>query len=151
MKELPSGLMRVLKEHHVNLEDGSLLTLALTHKSWANEQRNEHQGDNERLEFLGDAVVGLAIGEKLYNTFPTVPEGDLARMRAAIVCEPSLAQAGERLGLGQALRLSVGEEKSGGRKRASLLANAYEAVIGAVFFDVGMGYCATNCVILSFS
>ncbi len=135
--KFPAEVIRILGELNVDPGDGGLLTRALTHRSWVHERSRSKLTDNERLEFLGDAVVELAVSEYLYNAFPAAPEGDLARMRASVVKEGSLAACGRRLGLGDALRLGVGEAKSGGRTRDSLLADSYEAVIGAIYLDHG--------------
>jgi|LFRM01.1.fsa_nt_gb ribonuclease-3 len=116
----------------------SLLRLALTHTSFANETHDETYGDNERLELLGDAVLSLIITEELYQRLEDAPEGHLARLRSAIVCEPSLACAARRLGLGQVLLLGKGEAKSGGRHRSSTLCDAFEAVVGALYLDGGL-------------
>ncbi|MDH3704640.1 MAG: ribonuclease III [Acidimicrobiia bacterium] len=116
--------------------DRSLLTLALTHRSWC----AEHTGDqpNERLEFLGDAVLGVAVTHELYRRYPDRAEGELAKMRAAIVNAATLAEVAESLDLGSGLRLGRGEHDSGGRDKASILADAMEAVIGAVHLDGGV-------------
>lgn len=137
MKPLPAELMQRLNTLDVHLNDTGLLELALTHKSWAHERSKRSLQHNERLEFLGDAILELIISEHLYTHHPHAPEGDLARMRAAIVCETSLARAARRLGIGRALRLGVGEDRTGGRQRPSLLANAYEALVGAVYLGSG--------------
>jgi ribonuclease-3 len=114
-----------------------LLRQALTHSSYANEgQRRE--AHNERLEFLGDSVLQLVVTEWLYQANPTWPEGRLSQARAAIVCEPTLAEAAERLQVGSHLYLGRGEERSGGRRKASLLADAVEAIIGAIYLDGGL-------------
>ncbi|MGI6082180.1 MAG: ribonuclease III [Limnochordia bacterium] len=112
-----------------------LLTMALTHKSYV----AEHPGavDNERLEFLGDAVIELAYTDYLYHTYPQRSEGELSAARAAAVSEPSLARFARGLGLGSHIRLGRGEEMSGGRQRDSLLADAFEAVVGAVYLEHG--------------
>lgn len=114
-----------------------LLETALTHASYAHEA-GEAVAHNERLEFLGDAVLGVAVADLLYRRYPQAPEGDLSRMRAALVCAPTLARVARRLGLGQFLRLGHGEEASGGRDRTSVLAGALEAVIGAVYLQHGL-------------
>lgn len=137
MKELPSGLKRILDELGIDLGMGELLQRALTHASWAHEQADPAAADNERLEFLGDAVVGLAVSEHLFTRFPDLSEGDLARMRAAVVKEGSLAAAARRLGLGEALRMGRGAERTGGRQRDSVLADAFEAVMGGVYLTCG--------------
>lgn len=111
-----------------------ILVIALTHSSHA----YEHGGlDNERLEFLGDAVVGQAITAALYHRFPDLPEGELAKRRASIVSTTALAEVARSINLGQYLRLGRGEELTGGRDKPSLLADALEAVLGAVFLDKG--------------
>jgi ribonuclease-3 len=112
-----------------------LLALALTHRSFA----YEHGGlpTNERLEFLGDSVLGLVVSESLYRRYPDLPEGQLARLRAAVVNARALAGIGRTLGLGQHLRLGRGEESTGGRDRASILADTVEALFGAVFLEHG--------------
>jgi ribonuclease-3 len=113
-----------------------LLELALTHRSWANEQgRSEHY---ERIEFLGDAVLGLVAAEWLYERHPDLPEGDLSKRKAHLVSKTALSPWAVRLGLGEVLRLGVGEERSGGRAKASLLADSLEAVFGAVYLDGGL-------------
>jgi ribonuclease-3 len=108
------------------------LTRALTHPSYAVEHPDVG-GNNQRLEYLGDAVVDLAVGDWLYHEHPDWPEGELTKARAALVCEASLAAAARRLGIGDALFLGHGEEATGGRERPSNLADAFEAIIGAVF------------------
>ena len=114
-----------------------LLQRALTHSSYANEHPEEGGADNERLEFLGDAVLELASSTYLYNRYPDKEEGEMTRLRASMVCEPSLAFCARRIDLGEALRMGRGEEKSGGRERDSILSDALEAVIGAVYLDGG--------------
>lgn len=113
-----------------------LLELALTHRSHANERgTNAHY---ERLEFLGDAVVGLIAGEWLYENFPDVQEGELSRLKSSLVSATALGAVARELGLGGILRLGVGEERSGGREKSSLLADSMEAVFGALFLDGGL-------------
>jgi len=111
---------------------------ALTHKSYVNEHRDEGWEENERLEFLGDAVIDLVVSEYLMSRFPLAREGDLSKLRAAVVDEAGLAAMGRALGLGALLRLGRGEELTGGREKASLLADTMEAVIAAVFLDGGL-------------
>ena len=118
--------------------DRELLAEALNHSSYANEHRNDGAASNERLEFLGDSVLGFVTAEYLYARHPDMPEGDLTRIRAALVCEKSLHEAAVSLGLGDHLRLGKGEELGGGRKRPSILADAMEAVFAAVYLDGGM-------------
>ncbi len=114
-----------------------LLSTALTHRSWVNEHPRPDQEDNERLEFLGDAVLDLCASDLLIEHFPDFDEGTLSKMRARLVNEKPLAAWALRLGLGEALLLGRGEESSGGRAKESLLANALEAVIAAVYLDAG--------------
>lgn len=109
---------------------------ALTHRSWC----AEHPGDesNERLEFLGDAVLGVVVTDHLFLAFPDLPEGQLAKARAAVVSSTTLAEVGRELGVGLDLRLGKGEDASGGREKASILADAVEAVLGAMYLDGGL-------------
>ena len=116
----------------------SLLQNALTHSSYANERWHNSLLSNERLEFLGDSVLGMLVAEYLYQNFPNRPEGELTRMRADMVCEQTLAAAANRIGLGTHLLLGHGEEQGGGRNRNSILADAMESVIAACFLDGGM-------------
>ena len=116
----------------------SLLQNALTHSSYANERWHNSLLSNERLEFLGDSVLGMLVADYLYRTFPNRPEGELTRMRADMVCEQTLAAAANRIGLGSHLLLGHGEEQGGGRNRNSILADAMESVIAACFLDGGM-------------
>jgi ribonuclease III, bacterial len=117
--------------------DASLCETALTHKSWMNESQEAERTDNERLEFLGDAVLALVTSDLLMRRFPEQPEGDLSKARAAIVNEAGLARVAEVLALGQWIFLGRGEEQAGGRQKRSLLANTFEALIGAVYLDGG--------------
>ena len=116
----------------------SLLQNALTHSSYANERWHNSLLSNERLEFLGDSVLGMLVAEYLYGTFPDRPEGELTRMRADMVCEHTLATVANRIGLGEHLLLGHGEERLGGRSRESILADATESVIAASFLDGGL-------------
>lgn len=115
-----------------------LLVNALTHSSYANENRTEGIPSNERLEFLGDSVLGFAAARHLYAVEPSMPEGKMTRLRAELVCEHSLYGVAKDIDLGTYLRIGHGEEKSGGRQRASILADAVEAVIAAIFLDGGI-------------
>jgi len=117
-------------------EDQSLLLRALTHRSYANEAVGVVR-DNQRLEFLGDAVLGLVIAEALFEAHPDYQEGGLSKCKAQLVCESTLASIARRLQLGDYLRLGRGEEASGGREKSSVLADAYEAVVAAVHLDGG--------------
>ena len=116
----------------------TLLQNALTHSSYANERWHNSLLSNERLEFLGDSILGMVVAEHLYKQFPDRPEGELTKMRADMVCETSLAAIAEKIGLGQHLLLGHGEDRLGGRSRASILADAVESVIAASFLDGGM-------------
>lgn len=114
-----------------------LLRNALTHSSYINEGKSAQIENNERLEFLGDAMLDAVISDYLYKRLNRVEEGDLTKLRAVIVCERSLAAYGMKVSIGNYLRLGKGEENSGGRKRGSILADAMEAVIGAIYLDGG--------------
>ena len=116
----------------------TLLQNALSHSSYANERWHDSLKSNERLEFLGDSVLGMLVADHLYRTFPGRPEGELTRMRADMVCEKTLAKVANQLGLGQHLLLGRGEELGGGRNRESILADAVESVIAACYLDGGM-------------
>ena len=116
----------------------SLLQNALTHSSYANERWHNGLMSNERLEFLGDSVLGMLVAEHLYRSFPDRLEGELTRMRADMVCENALAEIARQIGLGQHLLLGKGEESNGGRSRGSILADAVESVIAACYLDGGM-------------
>lgn len=114
-----------------------LLRQALTHSSYANEHRMKKLSDNERLEFLGDAVLEIVTSDFLYHEHTDVPEGELTRVRASIVCEQTLAFCTRALNLGDYLFLGKGEDQTGGRKRKSILSDAFEAIIGAIYLDGG--------------
>ena len=118
-------------------EDKTLLKQAMTHSSYANEHRAQHMKDNERLEFLGDAVLEVISSEFLFKEYPEMPEGDLTKLRASIVCEPTLALCARDLNLGEYLLLGKGEERTGGRGRDSIVSDAMEAFIGAIYLDGG--------------
>ncbi len=117
--------------------DKELLKRAMTHSSYLNEHRRERLKCNERLEFLGDAVLELTVSEALYKWYPKKPEGELTRLRASIVCEPTLALCAKEINLGEYLLLGNGEENGGGRGRASVTSDAMEALIGAIYIDGG--------------
>ncbi|MCI5624733.1 MAG: ribonuclease III [Clostridiales bacterium] len=119
-------------------QDKSLLENALTHSSCANESKGRLHS-NERLEFLGDSILGMVVAEHLYRNHPDLPEGELTRTRAALVCEESLVEVAHDLGLGDYLKLGKGEEAGGGRTRPSIRADAVEAVLAAVYLDGGIG------------
>ena len=119
-------------------QNRQLLDNALTHSSWANESKNKLPS-NERLEFLGDSILGMVVADHLYRNHPDLPEGDLTRVRAALVCEESLVEVARELDLGEHLRLGKGEEAGGGRNRPSIRADAVEALLAAVYLDGGIG------------
>lgn len=119
--------------------DPSLLENALTHSSYAHENQGVH--DNERLEFLGDSVLSVIVSDYLYNNFSSFPEGDLTRLRAFLVCEDSLYGFAKKIDLGSALRLGKGEDHNGGRDRKSILSDAFEAVLAAMYLDSDMETC----------
>ena len=127
-------------EQHLDytFHDLRLLRAALYHSSYANEHRAQSVSSNERLEFLGDAVLGFVSADYLYGKHPDLPEGELTRIRAALVCEDSLHEVAQRLHLGDFLMLGKGEESGGGRHRPSILADAVEAVLAAVYLDGGI-------------
>ena len=131
MEELEKKLNYSFRNH-------ALLEEALCHSSYANEHRAEHLNSNERLEVLGDSVLGFVTAEFLFAQHPDLPEGDLTRIRAALVCEQSLYEVAGKLNLGAYLRLGRGEESGGGRTRTSILADAVEAVFAAVYLDGGI-------------
>ncbi|HEY2858261.1 MAG TPA: ribonuclease III [Terracidiphilus sp.] len=118
--------------------DPDLLVRALTHRSLANEQAATHPADNERLEFLGDAVLGLMVAEAMFLHYPDWSEGELTRVRAQLVSRQHMAEVASALNLGKHLRLSRGEDRSGLRRKATVLSNSMEAVLGAVFLDGGL-------------
>ena len=125
-------LAELEKKLQYTFRDKELLRTALTHSSYA----NEHKGKavcNERLEFLGDAVLGVVVADYLYLHFPDMPEGELTKKRAALVCEKALSGFSRQLGLGEYLRLSRGEQHSGGKDRSSILCEVFEAVIAAIY------------------
>lgn len=122
-----------------SFRDVALLDEALTHKSHVNELKHKHRKHNERLEFLGDAVLTLVVSERLAQIFPESPEGELSKLKARLVSEASLASAARRLDLSALLRLGRGEELTLGREKPSLLANAMEAIVAAVYLDGGLG------------
>lgn len=126
------------KKLNYTFRNPALLSEALSHSSYANEHRASHLNSNERLEFLGDSVLGFVTAEFLFTQHPDLPEGDLTRIRAALVCEQSLYEVAKKLGLGRYLKLGRGEEAGGGRERTSILADATEAVFAAVYLDGGI-------------
>jgi ribonuclease-3 len=135
--DFESVLKRIEAELGHPFRNPALLRDALTHRSFANEKPERAPADNERLEFLGDSLVGVAVATMLFERFATAAEGELTRRRAELVREASLAAIGRELGLGDALRLGKGEERQGGREKPRLLASALEACFGAVLTDAG--------------
>lgn len=131
LKQLQAGL-------DIRFEDQAILRQAFTHSSFVNENRLPGNRDNERLEFLGDAVLELTVSEYLYHLFPDRSEGELTKLRASIVCEPSLVTFAEDLQFGRYVLLGKGEELTGGRTRPALLADVFESFVGALFLDQGL-------------
>lgn len=125
----------------ITFKDPKLLKTALTHRSYLNEHRGMHLENNERLEFLGDAVLELIISSELFKKYPKKPEGELTAIRSALVRTESLAQESRLLGIGEHILMSKGEEVSGGKDKDFILANLYEAVLGAIYLDQGIEVC----------
>lgn len=138
MVSAPTDLTSVQERAGVRFCDKDLLRTALTHPSYANEHPEEDAGTNERLEFLGDAVLGLIVAADLYDRFPEEGEGRLTEWRARLVMGTTLARVARSLGLGDGLRLGRGEESTGGREREGNLARVYESVLGALLLDRGL-------------
>ena len=136
---MPAKLSELEKRLGHSFGSIELLERALAHSSWANEQsaRNAGETDNERLEFVGDSVIGLVIVEELYRQNPEITEGGLSLMKHSLVRMDALAAVAERLKIGDHVRLSLGEEKIGGRRNPAILADAFEAVVAAIFLDGG--------------
>jgi ribonuclease-3 len=145
-KKRTDALGKLSEKLGVKFTDVSVLHQALTHTSYANECKKTTILHNERLEFLGDAVLDLVVSEYLFCQFPNLPEGDLTKSRAVIVCEPTLARCASEIGIGEYLYLGKGEASSGGRERVSILADAFEAIIGAIYLDSGFAN-ATNFIL----
>ncbi len=119
-------------------EDIKLLEEALTHSSYSNERRKEARSNNERLEFLGDSVLGIVISDYLFKNFQEMPEGELTKVRSKIVCETTLGECSRAIGLGAFMFFGKGEEMTGGRDRTSILADAYESLIASIYMDGGL-------------
>lgn len=136
-------LVQLQQRLGITWDNPKLLHQALTHSSCAHENRRKGLTHNQRLEFLGDAVLELVISEHLYHMFPESSEGELTKLRAAVVCEPSLVKVSRDLALGLSLRMGRGEERSGGRDRPSILADAFEALLGAIYLDKGLAVVRT--------
>jgi len=136
MEERP--MYELEKKLGYQFKDRALLNTAMSHSSYANESRGSSHESNERLEFLGDAVLGQVVAAHLFLSYPDMPEGQMTRLRAELVCEQSLHSVALRLELGKYLKLGRGEENSGGRQRPSILADSVEALIAAMYLDGGL-------------
>lgn len=136
-KKEEENFHRLLEQLSLRCNNENLYKTALTHGSYTYENRLLVQENNQRLEFLGDAVLELSVSDYLYRTYPHYAEGELTKLRATIVCASSIARVASQLNLGDYLLMGRGEEKSGGRERPSILADAFEALLGAVFLDHG--------------
>jgi ribonuclease-3 len=138
MERFENGLTELQKRLHYTWRNPELLRQALVHSSYTYENKEREHYNNERLEYLGDAVLELVVSDYFYHSFPEKTEGELTKLRALTVCEPSLALVARRLELGRYLLMGRGEERSGGRDRPSLLADAFEALLGSVYLDAGL-------------
>ena len=138
MTDFDRNLEELQQRINYRFADPALLVRALTHKSYSHESKQRDLRDNETFEFLGDSVLGFVIGDLLFRRFPEMNEGALSKMKAYLVSAPILAQKARDYGMGEALLLGVGEEKSGGRRKDSLLANLFEALLAAIFLDGGL-------------
>ncbi len=143
------GLDEIQRRIEYHFRQPRLLLEALTHRSYLNEARKPREADNERLEFLGDAVLDLVVSEYLLHAFPEAAEGELSKLRARLVSEKALARVAKRIGLGEPLRLGRGETKTGGRSKPSILADTLEALFAGVYLDGGME-AASTCVKTAF-
>ena len=121
-----------------HFKNKDLLSEALTHSSYANERKAQHIKYNERLEFLGDAVLSIVVSDYIFSHCPELPEGELTKLRASLVCEKSLFEFAKKIDLGSYLILSKGERNNGGAERPSILSDAFEALIAAIYIDGGM-------------
>lgn len=128
---------KIKEKLNISFHDDHLLKQAFTHSSYVNEHREEHATDNERLEFLGDAVLELAVSQYLFCKYKNMAEGEMTKIRAAIVCEESLVGFANHLQFGDYILLGKGEEQTGGRQRPSLLADVFESFLGALYLDQG--------------
>lgn len=139
-EELKLVLEQLEKDLGYSYKNKNNLLLALTHSSYANENKSEKLQSNERLEFLGDAVLNIVISEYIFKNNESLSEGEMTRIRASIVCEASLLRCSEELNVGKYLLLGKGEEITGGRTRVSILSDAFEALIGSIYLDGGFEY-----------
>ena len=136
---IADGYKDLQKSISYDFKDSSLLIRALSHSSYANEIKQNKHEDYERLEFLGDAVLELSVSEFLYNSHPEMKEGDMTKLRASLVCEPTLAYCAKQgFDLGSFILLGKGEDTSGGRNRDSIISDVFEAIIGAIYLDGGI-------------
>jgi len=138
---MPFEFNKVQEILKTKLDNENLFKIAFTHRSYLNEHPEYKNESNERLEFLGDAVLQLLSSEYLYKHYKNSPEGDLTNFRSSVVCTPSIASEAKRLGYGEMLLLSNGEESTGGREREYILANTFEAVLGALYTEKGLDSC----------
>lgn len=137
-KDMKQNFDEIQRKIDYRFNNISLLNMAMTHSSYANDHKMKKTNSNERLEFLGDAVLELLSSEYLYDTYPDKPEGELTKLRASLVSENPLANIAKLLGINECLMLGRGEEITGGRERASITSDAVEALIGAIYLDGGM-------------
>lgn len=138
MDIMVANLEELQDEIEIYFEDKELLKKAITHKSYANENRNLQLKDNERLEFLGDSVLDVVVSEYMFYKYPDHPEGELAKIRSVVVSAPTLAQKAKEINLGKYILLGKGEDLTGGRERDSILADAFEALVGGIYLDQGL-------------
>ena len=131
-------MQKIEKKLGYTFKNQSILETALTHSSYANEHKGLSQASNERLEYLGDSILGMTVADHLYSNYPDMTEGGMTRLRAELVCENSLRRVSIEIGLGKHIKLGKGEEHSGGRRRSSILADAVEALIAALYLDGGL-------------
>ncbi|NLY44241.1 MAG: ribonuclease III [Clostridiaceae bacterium] len=137
-KQFLDNLMQFQKEIGYEFNDISILAASVIHSSYANENRHKNISSNERLEFLGDAVLNISVSDYIFRNYKELSEGELTKVRACVVCEPSLAKCAKKLGIGKYLLLGKGEDMTGGRNRVSILSDAFEAVIAAIYLDGGL-------------
>ncbi len=137
-KSMEQKFKEFQEKHEIQFNNKKLLIKAFTHSSYVNEHRRKPYEDNERLEFLGDAVLELSVSHYLFGTYPQMSEGEMTKLRAAIVCEPSLVVFANEMNFGDMILLGKGEEQTGGRMRPALLADVFEAFVGALYLDQGM-------------
>lgn len=137
-KEREEALKALEKRLALSFSSLELLNMALTHQTYVFEHPQENLANNQRLEFLGDSILNFLTAEELYKRYPSFTEGELSKMRAVLVCEPTLSSLAEKIGLGEYILLGKGEKLSGGAKRSSLLADAFEALLAAIYLEFGL-------------